>query len=436
MNWGLRSEALQCRREEWNEGLTISRESGSVDLIVPVVSGDPEQARRLLGWLEGSHVLAPSLAVFPAEAPGQTLEAASQVVDDFILWPFQQTEWDQRLSRILRRPDCHDLDSIRSRLNAELGLSSLVGSDPAFLETIGGIPRIAMSDGTVLVAGETGTGKELCARAIHHLSGRRNFAFVPVDCAAFPDQLLENELFGHARGAFTDARTDYKGLAALAEGGTLFLDEIDALSASNQAKLLRFLEDHVYKPLGSERFAHANIRVVAATNADLEARVRENTFRSDLYYRVNVFRLRMMPLRERRGDIPVLARHFVESLSRRAGTVRKTLSPSALRRLSQYEWPGNVRELLNVIQRAFALTDGTSIPSSQIAVPEAPDASDETIRFGEARARALGEFERSYLRRLMQRHGGNITRAAREAGKDRRALGRLIKKHKVAESRA
>lgn len=429
-NCGPFGRDLRCRSEEWSDGLAVLPDRGPIDLIIPLLSGIPEEAMRLLRWLDQRCFQAPTLAVLPAETSDQTLEAASRLVDDFILWPFRSSEFDQRLMRILSGSD-HQLESIRSLLNAEMGLSSFVGNDPTFLRMIESLPRVAAREETVLITGETGTGKELCARAIHHLSPRRNFPFVPVDCGAFPEQLLENELFGHARGAFTDARTDHKGLAAIAEGGTLFLDEIDALSLTSQAKLLRFLEDRVYKPLGSERFSRANIRIVAATNRDLETCVQEKVFRVDLYYRVNVFRLRMMPLRERRGDVAALANHFVHSVSGSAG--RRTLSSAALRRLMLYDWPGNVRELLNVIQRAVALSDGTQILSSHISIPS-PILGDEakTVGFREARARAIGEFEKSYLEEILCRHGGNITRAAREAGKDRRAFGRLVKKHQIA----
>jgi DNA-binding NtrC family response regulator len=422
---------LLCRREAWSERLTISARDASVDLVLPVVAREPEKAVRLLGWLGEHRVQAPTLAVLPMEVPAEILAAASEVVDDFILWPFRPCELNQRLMRILgeRRAD---LEAVRSRLNLELGLTSLVGADPSFLRSIQMIPRVAASEGTVLITGETGTGKELFARAVHHLSRRCTFPFVPVDCGGFPELLVENELFGHARGAFTDARSDQKGLAALAQRGTLFLDEIDALSLSSQAKLLRFLEDHVYKPLGAERFERADVRVVAATNRDLEAQVQERRFRADLFFRLNVFRLRIAPLRERRGDIALLAHHFVETLSADLGQGRRALSSAALGCLTQYDWPGNVRELRNEIQRALTFAEGTQILPCHICLPVIPAESQEApASFREARARALWDFERDYLEEILVKHHGNITRAAREAGKERRAFGRLIKKHGI-----
>ncbi len=427
-------ERIRWRREEWNEEFAISSWREPVDPVLPIASPEPGKAFRLFDWLEQRPIPAPTLAILPASASPEILTTACRLVDDFVLWPFRSSELRQRVVRVLgeRRMD---VDAVRDRLNRELGLSSLIGADPGFLRAIQSIPRIAANDGAVLITGETGTGKELCARAIHHLSGRRNFPFVPVDCAAFPEQLLENEIFGHARGAFTDARGDQKGLAALAEGGTLFLDEIDALSLPGQAKLLRFLEDHVYRPLGCERFSHANVRIVAATNRDLETGVQNKEFRADLFFRLNVFRLRLVPLRERPGDIAILAQHFLERLS--AGRERKSLSPAALRRLTLHDWPGNVRELRNEIQRACAFTEGCQILPSHVSVPVAvPSSEPHPLRFRDARARAISEFEKAYVEEILGKHNGNITRAAREAGKERRAFGRLAKKHQIRRPNA
>jgi len=323
-----------------------------------------------------------------------------------------------------------ETEAAAARLSAEMALHNLIGEDPAFRRVLAEIPVVARREGPVLVTGETGTGKELCARAIHHLSPRRNRPFVPVDCAALPDHLIENEIFGHSRGAYTDAHTSQKGLLALADGGTLFLDEIDSLSPAAQSKFLRFLQERSYRPLGSEQFQRADVKVVAATNRDLEQCVRERTFRSDLFYRVSTFRLHMVPLRERPGDVPVLARHFLDTLSRRGGE-RRAFSEAALRRLSSHSWPGNVRELLNVVERALAFSGGPRILPSDLVLPGTSETTgDEPAgSFREARARAIEEFERAYVQSLLERHSGNVTQAAREAGKERRAFGRLVKKY-------
>jgi DNA-binding NtrC family response regulator len=427
-----------CRTAAWSERLTVrAGDLSSPDLVVPVAAREPEQAARLFAWLARQCAGIPTLVVLPPDSPPETLSAASDAVDDFVLWPIRRPELSQRLARLLGRR--RELEAVRARLNEELAVSSLVGADPGFRRTIEVLPRVAASDGAVLITGETGTGKELVARAIHHLSRRRSFPFVPIDCAGFPEQLLENELFGHARGAFTDARTEQKGLAALAEGGTLFLDEIDALSPASQAKLLRFLEDHVYRPLGAERFSRADVRVLAATNQDLERQVGEGRFRRDLFFRLGVFQLRLPPLRDRREDVPLLAQHFVEALSAGGARTTKVLSSSALRRLAAHDWPGNVRELRNEMQRALAMTDGPLILAADLRLPAAAvegAANEEgTPSFRQARSLALTRFEHDYLVKILERHDGNITRAAREAGKDRRALGRLVKKHGLGRAR-
>jgi DNA-binding NtrC family response regulator len=318
------------------------------------------------------------------------------------------------------------------RLEEEIELARLVGRDEVFLRTIEKIPPIAASEAPVLLLGETGTGKEVCARAIHHLSQRRNLPFIPVECGAIPEQLAENEFFGHCRGAFTDAHIDQKGLAAMAEGGTLFLDEIDSLSLGVQAKLLRFLEEGSYRSLGGDRLRQANVRIIAAANRDLESLVAEKQFRADLYFRVNVLQLRLPALRERRGDIGLLAGHFLDLLTGRDGARRKTLSPGALHRLGQHNWPGNVRELFNLVQRVVALCPDSLILAGHI--PLSASSSNPALspaNFRQARAQAIGSFERSYVADALRRHAGNITRAAATAGKDRRAFGRLVKKYGI-----
>ena len=421
--------SIRCVRREWSESVPLSAEP--VDLIVPVTSAQEAEARRLLTWLGRQRPRTPTLAIVPKEASAALLRAASEAVDDFVLGPASGPELRQRMARILGDPD-PELAQVRSRLIEEIGLTALVGSDPAFVTTIEMIPRVARSEGTVLITGETGTGKELCARAIHHFSARRSFPFIAVDCGAFPEHLLENELFGHARGAYTDAHGDQRGLTALAEGGTLFLDEIDSLSLAAQSKLLRFLQDRAYKPLGSEKVARANVRIVVATNRDLEARVEERNFRADLFFRLDVFRLRMPPLRERPGDIPILARHFLETLGQAPGAVRRVFSPPALRQLALHHWPGNVRELFNVVQRAYTFSDGPQIPPNHISFAVRAADAARPASFQQARARAIQEFENAYIQELLYKHHGNITQAAREAHKDRRAFGRLVKKHGVA----
>jgi two-component system, NtrC family, response regulator GlrR len=410
------------------------REIGAFEahLVIAVVARDyarpAEKFERLREWCRTTRVL----AVLPEEPGDAVLNAASGTADDFIVLPLRPGELQRRVARLLGT-DQPEIEAVRDKLTRELGLAQLLGQHPLFVDAIGRIPRLAAADAPVLLLGETGTGKELCARAIHHLSSRSGFPFIPVDCGALPDHLAENELFGHTRGAFTDAHSEQKGLAGMAEGGTLFLDEIDSLSLAVQAKLLRFLEERTYRALGADRFTRSNTRVLAASNRDLEACVREKQFRSDLYFRLNVLQLRLPALRERKGDVPLLARHFLEQFSRGAGMGAgpRSFSPGALRALEEYSWPGNVRELSNMVQRAVVLGAGPQIFAGDIPLGQPAERAPVRTTFREARARAVADFERRYVEEMLQKHQGNVTHAARAAHKDRRAFGRLVKKYAV-----
>jgi DNA-binding NtrC family response regulator len=376
---------------------------------------------------------APVFVIVPVDANEKLLHDVAEFSADFVLWPARVTEILHRIYRIIGQPP-EDVEIVRERILNEIGLKQVVGRDPAFLRIVAQIPIIARCDRPVVITGETGTGKEVCARAIHHLGPRRKLPFIAVDCGAFPDHLFENEMFGHVRGAFTDAYRDQQGLVAMAEGGTLFLDEIDSLSTSSQAKLLRFLQEQTYRSLGSDRFVQAHVNVIAATNQDLECLVREKRFRPDLFFRLAVLRLHIMPLRERIEDIPILAQHFLDMLCAEKGIPAKVIAPATLAQLRCSDWPGNVRELFNVVQQAFAFAEGPQIlPFHLTSVPEAAQTGPviEGGNFRAARARTIEIFERNYVTDLLRAHHGNITQAARAAGHDRRAFGRLVKRHHI-----
>jgi two-component system, NtrC family, response regulator GlrR len=314
------------------------------------------------------------------------------------------------------------------------GLAHLVGESPAFLAVKQKLPLLARYEASVLLTGETGTGKELCARALHYLSRRAGKPFLPVNCAAIPLELFERELFGHAKGSFTSAWAAQSGLIAEAEGGTLFLDEIETLSLPAQAKLLRFLDDATYYPVGSPRPIRADVWILAATNVELPQKVQERAFRADLYYRLAVMPLAIPPLRERRGDVPLLAAHLLARYAEGTGRPVKRLSAQALRVLDGYAWPGNIRELGNVIQQGLALTPGDLIEGADLALPsEAPPGPRPGLSLKQARAEAIAQFERTYLAELLRHHGGNVSQAARAARTERRTLGRLLKKHGLSK---
>ena len=309
----------------------------------------------------------------------------------------------------------------------------LVGESPAFREALRLIGRIAAVDAAVLIQGETGTGKELAARAVHYLSRRRDYPFVPVNCGALPDSLIESELFGHERGAFTDAKQASRGLVAQAEGGTLFLDEVEAMTPRAQVVLLRFLQDHEYRPVGGRLLARGDLRIVASTNVDLDELVRSGQFRRDLLFRFGVLSLTMPPLRRRGDDAVMLAEHFIRRFAVRYERPVKRLHADTVAWLAAQDWPGNVRELENLMLREFLLADGDAIrlgPAGDAAPAGA--AADEPAfdpAFKSAKARAVAQFEKAYLNQLLARTGGNISQAARLSRKDRSALNKLVKKH-------
>ena len=306
----------------------------------------------------------------------------------------------------------------------------LIGRSPPFLAALLLIEKYAACDATVLIEGETGTGKELAARAIHYLSHRRNLPFIPLNCGAIPESLVESELFGHTRGAFTDAKEARTGLVAQARGGTLFLDEVETISPRAQVALLRFLQDKEYRPIGGAPVRDANVRILAASNADLKDLVAQGTFRIDLLYRLDVLSVHLPPLRDRAGDAALLAEVFVERLNRESNGPRKILHPDAARVLNARPWPGNVRELENLMQREYLLAAGgvIEIPDPASGTPPG-DPRATTEHFSVAKARAVAQFERAYMTALLARTRGNLSLAARLSGKDRSDIGRLVRKH-------
>lgn len=425
-------------RVEWQQ-LDLDRLTTSeAPLICAVAVPLHKEVSKFFQWLTKNSLRSAVLAILPRTIDDKTLNLVSESATDFLLWPFHNGELRHRLERILgERAREREFESAHRQLMEELGMEQFVGEHPVFREAIRAIPLMARSDLPVLIAGPTGTGKELCARGIHHLSKRRSYPFIALDCGAIPDHLFENELFGHARGAFTDAHADQKGLIGLANGGTLFLDEVDSLSLGAQSKLLRFLQERTYRPLGSDRFLKADVNVIAATNRDIEQSVRERQFRSDLYFRLNVLRVDLPSLSKRSTDIPLLARHFLRTHCHHLDA--KLFTNAALRKLEAHDWPGNVRELLNVVQRAAVLSEGAHILPSDISFsarsslseefPEVTDPASEDFR--EGRSRAIEAFEKRYVEELLHKHRGNVTRAAVEAGKDRRVFGRLKKKYSI-----
>jgi DNA-binding NtrC family response regulator len=393
-------------------------------LILP-----PQHLQPCCIWLQAlpkELLSTPILVVTETGEPHDILALLKLGVADFITPPLQATTMLLRIWRLLEQT----LQGARltQRLKERLGLQRLIGESPAFLAVLEKIPLIAKCDAGVLISGETGTGKEMCARAMHYLSRRTRKPFVPVNCGAIPVELVENELFGHERGAFTSATTSQPGLIQEADGGTLFLDEIDSLSLAAQVKLLRFLQEKEFRPLGSTRVHTADVRVIAATNTDVEKAVRDGQLRQDLYYRLNVIPLVLPALRERRQDIPLLVRHFLAKYAAEFNKPVPHCSAEALQALMLYDWPGNVRELEHMVQRAVALSRQEMIRIDDIFLPgtTTPPAS-----FQAAKAQVVTQFERAYIQGLLHTYDGNITRAAQAARKNRRAFWQLMQKHRI-----
>jgi transcriptional regulator with PAS, ATPase and Fis domain len=361
---------------------------------------------------------------------GGDLRGILDTLDDFILCPFCTLELTERIRRMI--PESERPLHPGTRVREDLKLDFLVGESRCFLDTIQIVPLLAASGASLLITGETGTGKELFAHAVHYNSKRRGHSFIPVNCGALPDHLLENELFGHTKGAYTGATTTENGLIAVAEGGTLFLDEVDSLSAAAQVKLLRFLQDREYRPLGSSRIVTADVRVIAATNKSLRRTVEAGGMREDLFYRLNLLSVHIPSVREREGDIPILAEHMLSKYAAQYDRGTLTFLPGVTRRLAMLQWPGNVRELEALIHRAVVMTQSDVIRFEDLGLtPAEPDETIRAMPMRVAKARQVAEFEREYLEQILARNGGNVSRAARESGKDRRTFQRLLQKHRI-----
>jgi transcriptional regulator with PAS, ATPase and Fis domain len=321
-----------------------------------------------------------------------------------------------------------------TRIRESVALGRLIGDSPCFQREIEKLPRIARSEASVLIRGETGTGKEVVARTIHYLSRRRRGPFVPVNCGAIPPTLVESELFGVEKGAYTGALEARLGLVEEGTDGTLFLDEVDCLPVSAQVKLLRFLQEHEVRHLGSTKTRRVDTRVLAATNSDARSKLADGSLRADLFYRLNVLQVRLPPLRDRTDDVLALARHFLRKHTAEDGAERR-LSEEAESALLLHGWPGNVRELEHAVQRALVLGGGARrIEAHHLELAER-DAAYGSGTLTEEREAVVSRFEKRYVERMLALHRGNISRAAKAADRSRRGFFGLIKKHGIDVAR-
>jgi len=395
------------------------------DLKMAEVSG--------LDVLREAKALRPEAGVILLTGHG-TIESAVQAMRlgafDYVTKPFESSELLHRVQNALKH---HHLLSevrlLRQQIREHRGFGTLVGRSPQIQRVTEMISRVAVTDTTILIEGESGTGKELVARAIHDESPRADRPFVPINCSALPETLLESELFGHVKGSFTGATATKKGLFEEADGGTLFLDEIGDTAPSTQIKLLRVLQEREIRRVGSNAPIKINVRVLAATHRTLEELVREGRFREDLFYRLNVVAIPLPPLRDRRGDIPLLAAHFLEVAAKRLGKPVPTLSPEAMDHLLEYPWPGNIRELENAIERAVLLAPQAilfpgDLPPSLRRIP----ASGEPTT-GPSRPMRLEEVERAHILKTLDELNWNQARAAEVLGIGRNTLWRKLKEY-------
>jgi len=410
------------------------------DLKMPEIDG--------MALLRRAHEVDPALPVIMITAFA-TIESAVAAVRegafDYLPKTFSVDQLRVAVDRALRHRGLQrENRNLKDQLAQIYGLENIVGRSPAMSRVFELVRKAARSEANILVVGESGTGKELIARAIHANSPRVGKPFVPVDCASLPEQLLESELFGHEKGAFTGAVRSKPGLVEVAHGGTLFLDEIAELPAALQVKLLRALQERQIRRVGGTGLVDVDVRLVSATNRDLREATAKGQFREELYYRVNVIAIQLPPLRERAGDVRLLVQAFLK----RYGDGRiNDIEAEAMAALERYRWPGNVRELQNVVERACALTEGERItvrdlpdhvlggeaavrapdPITAVAMPDSR--ADLTLK--DAKDRWMGVLEASYLRQVLARHDGNISAAAKAAGIDRKTFHRLINKHSL-----
>ena len=380
----------------------------------------------------------PSLVIV-GENPRDGIDGLLEACDEFCRWPCPADQIEIRIRRLGTKKKKPIATATNTAANSDGPdpIQRLIGQSDGFIESVQQIYRVAPYDSPVLITGETGTGKELTARAIHYIGGRRDGPFVPVNCAALPDSIIESELFGHEAGAYTDAKSRRKGLFEQANKGTLFLDEVDSLSPEKgQVILLRAVEDQLIRPVGSDAHRRLDVRLVAATNADMDELIEQREFRQDLYYRLNILIVNLTALRDRDRDIELLSQHFLKNFTAQYG-FEKRLSVRGLQSLMSYAWPGNVRELENYLHREYLQRDGDVLDCNSLVVDMGTDAPSPSLKlrldgpFREAKASVINQFERGYLIRIIKRTKGNVSEAARIAGKERRSLGRLIKKHGI-----
>jgi two-component system response regulator AtoC len=388
------------------------------DLRLPGLSG-----LELLTTLRRQDSHTPVIVMTAFGSIENAVEAMKAGAVDFLPKPFSLDHLMTVVGKALELRTLRDENrELRAELSQRYEFDNIVGGSDAMREIFASISRVAPTRATVLLCGESGVGKDMIARAIHHHSPRADRPFVKINCTALPENLMESELFGYEKGAFTGANTSKPGKFEQADTGTVFLDEIGDVPGSIQVKLLRILQEREFERLGSNKTRHIDVRVLAATNVDLRAALEQGTFREDLYYRLNVLPLNIPPLRDRKEDIPFLARHFVKKLRKDLGSPVESISDAAIQRLLEYHWPGNVRELENVIERSMVLASNPVLEVADIKLDTGPQARVASVDNFLPEGMTLDQFEQSIIREALHRANGNKSQAARLLGLTRNAL--------------
>ena len=404
------------------------------DLVMPNLDG-----AELLKEIRQRNPAIPVVIITAHATVAAAVDLLRHGASDLIEKPIVEETFLPRIAQLVETLRLREeVSLLKAQLRAAAGCGPFIGESRALAQVLARLPAIARSDAAVLIGGESGTGKDLVARATHYMSPRAHGPFITLNCGAIPDELFESELFGSMRGAFTDAKANRRGLALEAEGGTLFLDEIGEISLRSQVKLLRFLQEKEVRPVGSNRTLRVDARIIAATNRELTAEVKAGRFREDLYYRLSILPLHLPPLRERPEDIPALCEHFLRHLAEEHAKGVTAIAPTAMQKLCSHSWPGNVRELENVIRRAVILTERSVLLPEDIVLTGLggeQGSIESPLPFQEAKKKVIDDFERAYLIATLVANGGNISRAARAAGKDRKSFWELLCKHGIEASR-
>ena len=393
------------------------------DLLMPKING-----MELLKIVKSESLNTDVIMMTAYASIDTSVEAMRRGAYDYIIKPFELDDVSLRIENVFEKRRMFEENiNLKRIISAKCGRGEIIGESERMQEVYGFIDRVAPNDVKVLITGESGTGKGLLAKAIHLESRRKDQKFVSINCSDIPETLLESELFGHLKGAFSGAQKDKIGLFEYADGGTVFLDEIGDMSMTMQAKLLWVMQDLKFRPLGGNDEVTVDVRLICATNIDLRELVKENKFREDLYYRINVVSIHMPPLRDRKEDIPLLVSHFLNG--------RKKIHPKAVSLVTRYNWPGNVRELKNMIERLVTLIDSDSImpddlPSDMFEFSCIHEG--DGLSYNEQKMRIIDEFNRAIIHRSLRKHNGNATTAAQELGLARENFHRLIKKYEIS----